>query len=153
MSYGMANISDLNIPDKMSTSAAAIVADLLARYVAEPGVTLTRNDCVARGRWSLSTQLNKEKAGHLLSILDGVARRVTVRSFYQHLVDLAIASHPLGGPAARARPRQTKSAFRRKPHLPNEAQLAALQRANTERAAEARARRGARREPADLGPA
>jgi hypothetical protein len=139
----MTNASDFNIPAKLSGAANAIIADLLMSYAAETRITLTRADCISRGGWSLSTQLNKEKAGYLLSILDGVSRRITARSFYQHLIDLAISSHPLNAPAARARSRQTKTSFRR-PFVPSAAQLEGLRRGNAQRAAAAEARRNAR---------
>jgi hypothetical protein len=139
----MSEAHELSIPSELSPRAAAIVADIKARFVAEPRATLTRTESLTLGGWKLSTQLNKEKTGAILSILDGSARRIMVRSLYQHLIDLAIASYPVDGPAARARSRQSKTRFRRKPFAPNAAQLEGLRRGNAQRAAEAKKRREA----------
>jgi hypothetical protein len=39
----------------------------------------------------------------LLTWTDGTAVRVGTASLYQHLLDLIVASHPIGGPARKAR--------------------------------------------------
>jgi hypothetical protein len=140
------DIPGLDIPDELSPEAALITDDVRARFAAEKRVALTRSDCMTIGGWKLSTQINKERRGILPSFLDGVGRRITARSLYQHLIDLAVTSHPAGAPPAKARARQTAGTFRRRPFVPNEAQLEGLRQGNARRAAAARARR----EAADL---
>jgi hypothetical protein len=136
-------IPGLVIPDAISPEAAPIVADICDRFAADRRFSLTRADCKEVGGWKQSTQILKEKSGVLSSILDGAIRRITTRSLYQHLVDLAVASYPVGGPPARARSRQSKTRFRAKPFVPSGAQLEGLRRGNAQRAAEAKARREA----------
>jgi hypothetical protein len=150
----MSDPSDLVIPSELSSTAALIIADLVARFNSEPRATLTRAESCQLGGWKLSTQLNKERSGALLSILDGSARRVLTRSLFQHLITLTIISHPLGKPAARVRSRQTRTGFRRKVSARTEAQLEALRTENDRRANAAGAKkRGLGREARDLEPA
>jgi hypothetical protein len=111
------------------------VADIRAKWAADPSAAKSRRECMAIGKWQMTTQLTKEKRGLLLTYVDGGMVRVTTDSLYRHLVDLASA--PL------RKVRRPTSGFKRRRRTPTPQELNALERANEARAAEARARREA----------
>ena len=93
---------------------------------------------MAIGGWGQTTQLTKEKRGILHAYLDGASVRVTTRSLYTHLLELASA--PL------RKVRQPPSRFKHKPRVPTPQELEALRRGNERRRREAEERRAVRRE-------
>jgi hypothetical protein len=132
----------------MSAKAAAIVADIKRRQAADSRVMLTRRQCQQGGNWGPTSQIAKENAGDLDSVLDGSVRKITAASFYRHLIELAIRSHPPAGPV---KARQPAARYQRRcPRREStQAELEALKRGNERRRCEAEARRAeaqARRE-------
>ena len=92
-----------DIPE-MSAKAAAIVADIKRRQATDSRVMLTRRQCQQEGNWGPTSQITKENAGALDSVLDGSVRKITAASFYRHLIELAIRSHPPAGPVKARQP-------------------------------------------------
>jgi hypothetical protein len=141
-----------HLPDTVSPAAlhplaAKAVADIDAMEARDRRAVVSRHECMAVGGWKLSSQVKKEQAGELVSLLDGPSRKVTTASLYRHLRDLAIATWPADGPPRKGRNPTSgfkKRAARRKPS-PQE--LAALQRANARRRDEAMARRKEAKSP------
>ena len=86
------------------------------------------------GGWGPTTRIEKEKRGDLQTFLDGMARRVFVPSIYDHLIALAVASHPLGGPPKKARQPAARYQRRRLRREPTQAELEALTLVNEDRA-------------------
>ena len=120
-----------DIPE-MSAKAAAIVADIKRRQAADSRVMLTRRQCQQCGNWGPTSQIAKENAGDLDSVLDGSVRKITAASFYRHLIELAIRSHPPAGPVKARQPaaRYQRRCPRREP---TQAELEALKRGNERR--------------------
>ena len=129
-----------DIPE-MSAKAAAIVADIKRRQAADSRVMLTRRQCQQGGNWGPTSQIAKENAGDLDSVLDGSVRKITAASFYRHLIELAIRSHPPAGPVKARQPAARYQKHRREP-TPQE--LEGLRRGNAKRAAEAKQRKEAK---------
>ena len=106
------------------------------RHQAPPGgrlrVMLTRRQCQQCGNWGPTSQIAKENAGDLDSVLDGSVRKITAASFYRHLIELAIRSHPPAGPVKARQPaaRYQRRCPRREP---TQAELEALKRGNERR--------------------
>jgi hypothetical protein len=96
---------------KAAPEARADIVALFKKWQADPRTALSRRDCMKEGCWGATTQLSKEQAGVLRTVLDGKRRLVTVDSYYQHLVARVIASHPIGAPA----PKGTQTSTRFKP--------------------------------------
>jgi hypothetical protein len=107
-------------------------------------VLASRKKSQAIGNWGPTTQIEKEKAGILVSFLDGASRKITIDSIYRHLIDLAIASYPVNAPPAKGR--QPSKRFKRKPRPRTQNELRALARANEARRHEAQLRKEARKE-------
>jgi hypothetical protein len=126
---------------EMSAKAAAIVADIKRRQAADARVMLTRRQCQQEGNWGPTSQITKENAGALDSVLDGSVRKITAASFYRHLIKLAIRSHPPAGPVKARQPAARYQKHRREP-TPQE--LEGLRRGNAKRAAEAKQRKEAK---------
>jgi hypothetical protein len=112
------------------------VADIKARWAADPSASKSRKECMAIGSWGLTTQISKEKRGILRAYADGASVRITTQSLYEHLIALA------GAPAHKAR--KPTASFRHKRRIPREAELDALRRGNEKRRLEAQERRQAR---------
>ncbi len=72
-------------------------ADIRAREAADKRASLSRNECQIEGNWGSTSQRAKEAAGKLHQYYDDSSVRITARSFYQHLIDLANAA-PTSGP-------------------------------------------------------
>jgi hypothetical protein len=133
----------------VSPEAAKLVAVLLEQKATDPRKGVPRKVSQEMGGWGSTTQIEKEKRGDLQTFLDGMARRVFVPSIYDHLIALAVASHPLGGPAKKARQPAARYQRRCPRREPTQAELEALKRGNERRRREAEARRAeaqARRE-------
>jgi hypothetical protein len=103
------------------------IADLFRKWQTDPRTALTRHDCQIEGGWGQTTQIEKEKSGALRSLRDGKKRLITTSSFYTHLIERVIASHPVSGPKRRQ---------------PTPAELDGLRRANEQRHREALERKG-----------
>ena len=108
---------------EMSAKAAAIVADIKRRQAADSRVMLTRRQCQQEGNWGPTSQIAKENAGALDSVLDGSVRKITAASFYRHLIELAIRSHPPAGPV---KARQPAARYQKRRREPSPAELEAL---------------------------
>ena len=65
------------------------VADIRAREAADRRVSLSNKECCDEGGWRPSSQRVKVQNRVLHRYLDGSSVRITARSFYQHLIDLA----------------------------------------------------------------
>ena len=146
----MATVSDTGLlPDtaalfaSVSPEAAKLVAVLLEQKAADPRKGVPRKVSQEMGGWGSTTQIEKEKRGDLQTFLDGMARRVFVPSIYDHLIALAVASHPLGGPMKKARQPAARYQRRRPRREPTQAELEALKRGNERGRREAEARRAA----------
>ena len=74
------------------------VADIRAEEAADEALLFTRKQCMARGGWGQTSQISKENSGALHRLLDGSAVRITAKSFYAHLIDLASAVCGAAGP-------------------------------------------------------
>jgi hypothetical protein len=108
--------------------------DIRAREAADKRVSLSRNECQVEGGWGASSQRLKERSGALHRYLDGSSVRITAKSFYAHLIDLANA------PPRRGR-KPSGTSFQKKPRVRTPQELAALRRANTQRHEEKLARK------------
>jgi hypothetical protein len=129
--------------DTSAPALSAAAADIKALWDADPSASKSRKDCMAIGGWGQTTQLTKEKRGILHAYLDGASVRVTTRSLYAHLLELASAPpRKVREPAAR---------FKHKPRVPTPQELEALKRGNERRRREAEARRAAGREKETAG--
>jgi hypothetical protein len=140
---------------ELSEGARPLVIDFCSAFLAEPGPVTSRGGACARLHVKATQEIKYEHAGLLDTLLDGVARKVSIPSLYRLLILRAIASHPVDGPPARARfptgqyakkPQAHTSGkqFRRQARPRTQSELAALARANARRAEEARKRREAR---------
>ena len=136
----MATASDTGLsPDttallaSVSPEAAKLVAVLLVQKAADPRKGVPRKISQEMGGWGSTTQIEKEKRGDLQTFLDGMARRVFVPSIYDHLIALAVASHPVGGPAKKARQPAARYQRRRPRREPSQAELEAFKRGNEPR--------------------
>jgi hypothetical protein len=125
----------------VSPEAAKLVAVLLEQKAADPRKGVPRKVSQEMGGWGSTTQIEKEKRGDLQTFLDGMARRVFVPSIYDHLIALAVASHPLGGPMKKARQPAARYQRRRPRREPTQAELEALKRGHGRGRREAEARR------------
>jgi hypothetical protein len=84
------------------------IATLYDQWGNEKRKALFRIDCQREGKWGPTSQIEKEKSGVLFSFLDGKKRLISVNSFYRHLIDRVIRSHPAGGSALRATATRTR---------------------------------------------
>jgi hypothetical protein len=123
----MTNTHDCTAP------ANPAVADIKAKWAADPSASKSRRDCMLIGGWGQTTQLEKEKRGVLRTYTDGASVRVTTQSLYEHLIELA--SVPI------RKVRQPAARFQRKRRQPTEAELTGLRLGNERRKREAAARR------------
>jgi hypothetical protein len=108
-------------------------ADIRTREAADKRVSLSRKECMTEGGWGASSQRVKEQTA-LHRYLDGSSVRITARSFYQHLIDLANA------PARQGR-KVSSTSFQKKKRQPTPAELDGLKRANAARHEEKEARK------------
>lgn len=111
-------------------------ADIRAVEAADPRKSLSRKECQTEGNWGPSTQRAKEHSGVLHRYLDGSAVKITAKSFYAHLIDLANA------PSRQGR-KPSGTSFQKKRRAPTERELEGLRKGNEQRAAEAQQRREA----------
>ena len=122
----------------ISTDDTPAAADI--RPVRRP---TSASPCRARnarleGGWGASSQRLKEQSGVLHRYLDGSAVRITAKSFYAHLIDLANA------PARQGR-KPSGTSFQKKRRAPTEHELEGLRKGNEQRAAEAQQAPGGHR--------
>ena len=96
------------------------------------------------GGWGMTSQIEKEKRGELMTILAGTSRLTFVPSIYDHLIELAIATHPAGQPPKKARQPSQRFVGRRRSPTPQE--LEGLKKGNEKHRLEAEARRTPREE-------
>ena len=123
----MTNTHDSTAP------ANPAVTDIKAKWAADPSASKSRRQCMEIGGWGQTTQLEKEKRGVLRTYLDGASVRITSKSLYRHLVELA--SVPI------RKVRQPAARFQRKRRQPTEAELAGLRLGNERRKGAAAARK------------
>ena len=92
---------------------------------------------------SQSKLLRIEAEGGVESLLDGAIRKVSAASIARRMIVNALLSHPIDGPALKAR--KPAKRYQKPPRVRTPQELAALQRANdrSHDAAEARKRRAA----------
>ena len=123
-------------PYIMSTSENPAVADIDAREAADPSVLKSRKQCQTEGGWGQTTQIAKEDSSALHRVNVGMSVKITSKSFYQHLRDLASAQpRKLRQPSAR---------YQKRPRERTAAELRGLQIGNAQRAEQARKRREAK---------
>jgi hypothetical protein len=89
--------------NKTALNAHAFLINTYNKMLADQSVGKSRKQSTELGGWGMTTQLNKEKSGVLLTWTDGAIVRVSTASLYLHLLDLIVASHPVDGPARKAR--------------------------------------------------
>jgi hypothetical protein len=111
-------------------------ADIRVCEVADKRISLSNKECQDEGGWGPSSQRVKVQNGVLHRYLDGSSVRITARSFYQHLIDLANA------PPRQGR-KPSGTSFQNKRRAPTERELEGLRKGNEQRAAEAQQRREA----------
>ena len=120
----------------MSTSENPAVADIDAREAADPSVLKSRKQCQTEGGWGQTTQIAKEDSSALHRVNVGMSVKITSKSFYQHLRDLASAQpRKLRQPSARYQKRP-------RPRTPQE--LEGLRVGNERRREEAQLRKEAK---------
>jgi hypothetical protein len=90
---------------------------------------------------SQSKLLRLEARGEIESLLDGAIRKISAASIARRMVALAIMSHPIDGPALKAR--KPAKRYQKPPRVRTLQELEALRRANqrSHEQAEARKRR------------
>jgi hypothetical protein len=105
---------DISIPAletylvQAAPEAHSEIATLHNKWVSDNRKALSRLDCQHEGNWGPTSQAEKEKSGVLFSFLDGKKRLISVNSFYRHLIDRVIRSHPVDGSAPRATATRTR---------------------------------------------
>jgi hypothetical protein len=119
-----------------ATPTNPAVADIKAKWAADPSASKSRRQCMEIGGWGQTTQIAKEKRGVLRTYLDGASVRITSESLYRHLVELA--SVPI------RKVRQPAARFQRKRRAPTPQELDALKRANAARKREAAVRKSSK---------
>jgi hypothetical protein len=129
---------------RCSAEGAKLVAALLREKAADGRRMVPRKVSCAIGGWGLTSQIEKERRGDLLTVLAGTSRLTFVPSLYDHLIALAVESHPANAPPRKAR--QPSQSFAKRRRLPTEAELEGLKHGNERRRLEAEARRHAREE-------
>jgi hypothetical protein len=90
----------------LNQAAPAAHTPLFSTYdklLSDPSVGKSRAQSQELGGWGASTQRLKEAAGLLQTWTDGTMVRVSTVSIYLHILDLIVASHPVNGPARKAR--------------------------------------------------
>ena len=112
------------------------VSDIDAREANDPRISLSRKQCETEGNWGPSAQIAKENRGCFNRYLDGSSVRITAKSFYAHLRNLANA------PPRKVRQPLTRFKPRRRERTPQE--LAALQRVSERHVEEGQKRREAK---------
>jgi hypothetical protein len=105
------------------------VTDINAVEAADPRKLLSRKECQVAGNWGQSTQIAKEAGGVLHRVLVGTSVRITAKSFYAHLRDLAAA------PPRKARQPKTMFKPRRRAPLTDEGRALAPARKREAKAA------------------
>lgn len=113
------------------------VADIRAREAADKRVSLSNKECQAEGGWGASSHRVKVQSGVLHRYLDGSSVRITARSFYQHLIDLASA------PPRQGR-KPSSTSFQKQPRPRTEAELRGLEIGNQRRHEEGQRRKEAK---------
>jgi hypothetical protein len=129
---------------RVSPEGARLVLALLREKAADPRKMVPRKVSCEIGGWGQTVQIEKEKRGDLQTILAGASRLTFVPSLYDHLIELAIATHPTGQPPKKARQPSQRFVGRRRSPTPQE--LEGLKKGNEKRRLEAEARRTAREE-------
>ena len=97
----------------IATSENPAVADINAREAVDSSVLKSRKQCQTEGGWGQTTQIAKEDSSALHRVNVGMSVKITSKSFYQHLRDLASAQpRKLRQPSARyqKRPRERTAA-------------------------------------------
>jgi hypothetical protein len=109
-------------------------ADIRAREAADKRASLSPKECQIEGNFGASSFRLKVQNGVLHRYLDGSSVRITARSFYQHLIDLANA------PARQGR-KASSTTFQKKIRPRTGAELRGLKVGNDRRHDEAEARK------------
>jgi hypothetical protein len=112
--------------DTLAAGDSFAAADIRAREAADKRVSLSNKDCQTEGGWGPTSQRVKVQSGVFNRYLDGSSVRITARSFYQHLIDLANA-------APRQGRKPSLTSFQKKKRQPTPAELDGLKRANQRR--------------------
>jgi hypothetical protein len=111
---GIPHDIDISIPalqtylDQAALVAHPEIATLHDKWTNDERKALSRLNCQHEGNWGPTSQAEKEKSGVLFSFLDGKKRLISVNSFYAHLIDRVIRSHPADGSALRATATRTR---------------------------------------------
>jgi hypothetical protein len=95
---------------RAATSAHAVIIGYYQKWKSDERKALSRHDCMREGGWRESSQIAKENSGALFSFLDGRKRLIATESFYRHLIENVIRSHPAGGRAPRGTATSTRFA-------------------------------------------
>lgn len=105
----MAQAHALKIPSldellaKTAPNAHTALIAVYDRMVEDQSVGKSRKQSMEIGGWGMTSQRQKEAAGHLQVWADGTIVRVSTASLYLHLFDLIVASNPIDGPQRKAR--------------------------------------------------
>jgi hypothetical protein len=89
--------------NKAAPTAHSLIVSTYNKMKADLSVGKTRAQSMALGNWGASTQRAKEHSGVLQTWTDGTMVRVGTASIFLHVLDLIVASHPVNGPARKAR--------------------------------------------------
>jgi hypothetical protein len=73
------------------------------QMIADKSVGKTRKQSMELGGWGMTSQREKERAGHLHTWNDGTIVRVSTVSIYLHILNTIVASNPVDGPRRKAR--------------------------------------------------
>jgi hypothetical protein len=88
---------------KTATSAHALIVSIYNKLESDPSAGKTRAQATQILGCGMTSLRAKERLGLLQTWTDGTNVRVGTVSIYLHLLDLIVASHPVDGPARKAR--------------------------------------------------
>jgi hypothetical protein len=88
---------------KTAPAGREFIGDIFARWQADQRLGLTRKEVRTLLNCGSTSEREKERRGILKTWVDGTIVRVSAASAYRHALDLVAASHPIEGPAKKAR--------------------------------------------------
>jgi hypothetical protein len=88
---------------KAAPVAHALIVSTYDKLKTDLSVGKSRAEAMALLGCGATSERVKEQSGALKTWVDGTNVRVSSVSIYLHILDLIVASHPVGGPARKAR--------------------------------------------------
>jgi hypothetical protein len=89
--------------DQSDASVHALINNTYDKLKTDPSVGKSRKLTMDILGVGATSEREKERLGHLQTWVDGTNVRVSTVSIYLHLLDLIVASNPVGGPRRKAR--------------------------------------------------